>query len=123
MADIRHRVRLELALAEVAGANPNRIETVEHIQLGEGNRPYPVERHAVAGHHRVEPPDPPRAAGGGAVLNTDLANLVSQVVRQLGGHRPVADPGAVRLEDADREIDGGGGDAGARQRAAGGPAG
>src|SRR5207247_2957496 len=106
MADIRHRVRLELALTEVAGANPNRIETIEHVQLGEGNRANPVERYAVAGHHRVEPPDPPRAARGGAVLDTDLANLLPQVVCQLGGHRPVADPGRVRLEDADRQTAG-----------------
>src|SRR5205814_9037370 len=99
---------LDLARAEAAGAHPNRIDTVEHIPLGEGNRPYPVDRHAVPGHHRAEPPVPPRAARGGAALDTDLANLVSQVVRQLGWHRPVADPGAVRLEDADRQIDGGG---------------
>src|SRR5205814_10235213 len=108
MTDIRHRVRLELALAEVAGAHPNRIETVEHIQLGEGNRPYPVERHAVAGHHRVEPPDPPRAACGGAVLVTDLANLVSQVVRQLGWPGHVAVRRSGRLEGARRQLDGGG---------------
>src|SRR2546422_11296431 len=120
MPYFRPGVRWGLALAEVAGANPNRIEPVEHIQFGGGNRPNPVERHAVAGHHRVEPPDPPRAARGGAVLDTDLANLLSQVVRQLGGHRPVADPGGVRLEDADRQIDGAGWDARTRQRAAGG---
>src|SRR5437867_6425203 len=102
MADIRHRVRLELALTEVAGANPNRIEPVEHVQLGEGNRANPVERHAVTGYHRVEPADPTRAARRGAVLDTDLADLLSQVVRQLGGHRPLADPGAVRLDNAHR---------------------
>ncbi len=88
-----------LALAHVPGADPDRLELVEHVDLGEHHRVDAVGGDRVARHRRVEPSDAARAPGRGAVLGTDLAELVAERVRQLGGKRPVADPRRVRLED------------------------
>src|SRR5437773_10585796 len=107
VADVRHRIGLELALADVAGTDPNRVELVEHVELGERNRTDTVEGDAVARHHAIEPSHPPRPTCGGAIFDTDLSHLLAQRIGELGWHRPIADPSGIRLENAHRQVDSG----------------
>lgn len=60
----------------------------------------PWQRHSLAGKlegHHVEPADAPRAAGGGAVLGANLAQLIRQLAEDLGGVRPRAHTRGVGL--------------------------
>ena len=49
----------------------------------------------------VEPADAPGPPGGGAVLETLLAQVLRELAVELGGVRARAHAGSVRLGDAD----------------------
>src|ERR1700720_1107517 len=94
-----------LAFAHVPGADPERLEVVEHVDLGQYHGVDTVGGDGVARDRGVEPSDPARASGRGAVLGADLAKLIAEQIGQLGGKRSLADARRVRLEHADGPCD------------------
>src|SRR5436309_1161172 len=95
VADVRHRIGLELALADVAGTDPNRVELVEHVELGERNRTDAVEGDAVARHHAIEPSHPPRPTRVVYALKTPIVR--STAVGEIP--EPVSAPPALGDDD------------------------
>src|SRR5207302_7929600 len=93
------------ALAQVARADPDRVEPVEHIQLGQGDGANPVECYRVASDAGIEPAHPARPPGGGPVLTTHLPDLLAERVGELGWQWAVSHPRRIRLEDPHRQVD------------------
>src|SRR5580693_9215194 len=105
---LRHR---DLVVADpvhlVGHADRHPVQAGQHVQLGEEVAGDPVHPGRVPGDDGVEPAAAARPAGGHALL-----------VAQFGGERTLADPGRVRLDDADDRGDPGRADAGADAGAA-----
>ena len=120
VGDVRHRVIPRLTLAQIPGADLDRVKSVQNIDLGERDRVDAVGGHRIASHGRVEPADAPRSPRGRPVLMADLADGVARGAGELGRERPVADARRVRLEHAHRLCDARWGDAAPRAGAAGG---
>ena len=90
------RVGEPLAVGLVGHAHLDRVEGVEHVELGQGHLGQRVEPHRLAHHHRVEPARPAPAAGVDPVLVAPLDQGVADLVDQLGGERARSPPGSRR---------------------------
>src|SRR5690606_33310115 len=75
------------------------------IWLGDGELGEAVDHRRVTEGDEVEPSAAARPAGRGAKLVTGLPEQLAGFVEQLGRERPVANPGAVSLYDADDAVD------------------
>src|SRR4029453_8602609 len=93
------------AVGLVGDAHLDGGEGVEDVELGDGQLGQRVEPDRVAQHHGVEPTGPAAAPGVGAVLVAPVDQGVADVVEQLGGERPRANPGDVGLGDAHHPVD------------------
>src|SRR5467141_2954346 len=69
-----------LAVQGVAGADLDRIEAIENVELGQRQPVDAAGPHGLAHQHRVEPADAPLAAGIGAELAAALADLAANLV-------------------------------------------
>src|SRR5712692_2821724 len=97
---------VDLPAAEaVADADIDALEAVEDVELGQGEAVDAAGAHGLAHQHRVEPAAAPRPPGHRAELATALAEREPDVVVLLGRERPLADPGRVRLADAEHVAD------------------
>ena len=104
----------QLTLALVPGADPDGVEVVQNVDLGQDHGIDAVAADRVAPRGCVEPADATRPPGGRAELVADGANALAERVVELGRKRAVADPRGVRHEHPD-----GPGDARRRDAAAG----
>ena len=113
------RVGEALAVGLVGHAHLDRVEGVQHVELGQGHLGQRVEPDRLAHHHRVEPPRTAPPLGVDPVLVAPVDQDVAGLVQQLGGKGSAAHPGDVGLGDADDLVD----VPGADPRAGTGPAG
>src|SRR5438128_5893351 len=113
-----HRVE-RLAVAAVPHAYGNLRERVEHVELGDREAGEAVDAYRIAHHDGVEPAAATRPTCGRPVLVSQLANALGQRRRSLGGKRPIAHTGRVRLDDPEYRIDRRGADSRPDRRAAG----
>ena len=104
-----------LATQPVAGADPDFLEAVEHVQFGERDAGDARHRHRLAHQHRIEPAAAALAPRHRAEFAPDRAEPLADRVVELGGEGTGADPGRVSLDDAEHEPRGRGAEAGARR--------
>src|SRR5690554_2603003 len=88
----------------VAHADADRIQTVEHIQLGQAQTADTVDLDRPTQDHRIEPAAATRTSGGGAELVTAGSQALADIVEQLGGESTGADTGGVGLGDTQHVI-------------------
>ncbi len=88
----------------VGDADRDAGEAGEGVELGDDEVGDPVHALGVAGDDRVVPAAAAGAAGRGAVLVADGAQLLAVVVEELGGERALADARRVRLDHGDDPV-------------------
>ena len=110
------RVGEPLAVGLVGHAHLDRVEGVEHVELGQGHLGQRVEPDRLAHHDGVEPAGAAAAPGVDPVLVAPVDQGVADLVGQLGRERTAAHPGHVGLGDADDLVDVAGADARPRCR-------
>src|ERR1700693_82841 len=118
--DVGDRVVMPFASEVVAGADLQPRVVVADVETHECCDAASVQPRGIAGDSRVEPPDTARPAGDRSELVAPFADLVSNLVEQLGGERAVPDPRRVRLEYSDGQVHFRGRNSAAGERAAGG---
>jgi hypothetical protein len=69
-----------MAIQPVAGANPDRIEPIEDIELRKDDAVDPGDLHALTHQRRVKPAAAPRAAGYRTVFASRFANAFADPV-------------------------------------------
>src|SRR5690606_16534997 len=94
-----------LAAVFVGDAHLQLLDTVEHVQLGDAQAGDAVDGHRALERDDVHPAAAARAAGGGAVLGTAVAQALADVVIEFGGERAAADAGGIGLGDAQHVVD------------------
>ena len=107
----------------VVGAGLDFSEAVEHVGFHEVELGDAVEHDGVAESRQVYPAGAAGTAGGGAKFATSLADLLADLVVELGGKGAAANAGAVRFGNAVDFVDVARGDAEARAGAGGNGAG
>src|ERR671923_559951 len=90
---------------QVAHAHRDLLEGGEDVELRKRERREPVQPHRVAQRDEVEPTAAPLAARDRAELAAELADPLLEWRRDLARERPLADPGHVRLRDAEDAVD------------------
>ena len=108
-----------LAAQGVAGADPDLVEPVEHVELGQRDAGDARRPPGLADQHRVEPAAAALAPGHRAELAAALAEPLADLVLELGRERAGADPGRIGLDDAEHEAGGRGAEPGAAGGGAG----
>ena len=101
-----------LAFILIAGTDPDGVEAVENIELGQCDPGQAVDPHRIFEDQRIEPPAPARPAGCGAELMPRLAEFLAVAIQEFGRERPASHPRDVGLRDADDFVDVPGTDAG-----------
>src|SRR6476659_1069842 len=94
-----------LAVQPVADADLDAVETIEDIQLGQRQTMDAAGPHRLAHQHRIEPAAAPLASGVDTEFLAATADLLAGLMVQLGGERPLADPGRVCLANAEHIAD------------------
>ena len=97
---VGERRQLAAVGALVAGADLERVETAEDVELGDDECRHAVDAGRVAQRHEVGPAAAPRAARRGAELAAALAQFLADLVVQFGRERPGPDARRVGLGDA-----------------------
>jgi len=109
--DLRLFVRVGRQIIEVAPAQPvaradfDFLETVEHVELGQGNPVDTAGDDGLAHQHRVEPAAAPLAPGDCAEFRAGLADPFADFIVQFRREGPIADPRRVGLGNAEHEAD------------------
>jgi len=99
-------------LERVPGADPDLVEVIEDVQLGDRERGQAVDPDRAADEHGVVPATPSGPTGRGAELVPLLLQQRPDLIGQLGGKRPAADARGIGLADPESAVDGGGPDPG-----------
>src|SRR5262249_17887031 len=89
----------------VGDANLDRRQTVEHIQLGDGQAVDAVDLHRAFECDQVDPAAAARTPGGRAEFVAAFAQRFAGGVVEFGGKRAAADARRVRLADAEHVVD------------------
>src|SRR6202012_4224403 len=89
-----------LAVQPIADADLDAVEAIENIELGQRQAVDAAGADGLPHQHRVEPAGAPLAPGVDAEFLATAADLLADLVLQLGWKRPLADPGRVGLADA-----------------------
>src|SRR5712691_6029085 len=89
-----------LAVQGVAGADLDRIEAIENVELGQRQPVDAAGPHGLAHQHRVEPAAAPRAAGIGAEFAATLADPAAGLVVLFGREWSLPHPRRIGLADA-----------------------
>src|ERR1700678_2193893 len=109
----RRHVVVALSLHDIADADFNRIDPGQNVELGQCERPHPVDASGVPREDTVEPSDTTRTPGGAADLVAFFAQRIRKVAGDLAGKRACADSRRVALADAQPRLEVAGPDAGA----------
>jgi len=94
-----------LAVEPVAGADLDRVEAVQDVELGQRQSVDAAGPDRLADQHGVEPAAAARTAGVGAELAATLADLAAGLVVLLGRERALADAGRIGLAQAEHIAD------------------
>src|SRR5690606_29283036 len=89
-----------LAVHPVADADLQRLQAVEHIQLGQGDAVDAVDGDRLAYQHGVEPAATTGPAGVDPDFPTDGGEVLAHRVVEFAGEGSLTDPGGVGLHDA-----------------------
>ena len=89
----------------VGDADLDRVEGVEHVELGERDLRGRVEADRVTEHDHVAPTGATTTAGVRSVLVTDVDEGIADLVSELGGERSGTDTGRIGLGDTDDTVD------------------
>src|ERR1700709_2189851 len=81
-----------LAVQHVAGADLDRVKTVENVELGQRQPGDATCPHRLPHQHGVEPAAAPLAAGVDAEFLAAAADLLADLVVEFGRERALADP-------------------------------
>src|SRR6185312_11557732 len=100
---VRRKIIELLPVELVAGADIDRLERVEHVELGQGYPGDSADSDCLPHEDSVEPAAPALSPGDGAELAAALAERVARLVVLLGGEWTRADAGRVGLGDAEDE--------------------
>src|SRR5690349_13073322 len=92
----------------IAGANPDHLEAVEHVELGERDAGDAADRDRLTDEDRVEPAAAALSTGDRAEFVAALAELLADFIVLLGREWPRSDAGRVGLDDAEHETRGAG---------------
>ena len=111
----RRHVVVALPLHDVADANFDRIDPGQNVELGERERPHPVDASSVTREHGVEPSDAPRTSGGAAELVAFFAQRICEIAGELARKRSRADARRIALADAEHRVEVARPDAGAAE--------
>src|SRR5882762_7611029 len=115
---------VDLAVRFVSCAETDPVQSVEHIELRDGEISEPVDPSGIANDDAVEPAAAARPTGGRTKLISEPPNLRLQRLFELRRQRPVSNARGVRLHHTDYRIEFTGRDSysscgSARRRAAG----
>src|SRR5258705_5811769 len=94
-----------LAVQGIAGADLDRIEAIENVELGQRQPVDAAGPHRLAHQHGVEPAAAPLAPGIGAELAAALADPAAGLVVLFGRERALPDAGRIGLADAEHAPD------------------
>ena len=103
----------------IAGADFDRVEPVQHVNLGERNAGDARHRDRLAHQHGVEPAAAALAARDGAEFMAALAEPLSGIIVEFGRERPRPHARRISLGDAQHETDRRRAKAGATRRCSG----
>src|SRR5690606_30420573 len=92
------------------------LQTVEHVQFGQGDTADPRRQHRLPYEDRVEPPTATFTPRNCAEFVTTLSKEVPHIAEILCGKRSFPDARGVGLGDAEHVADGGGSEPGTRRR-------
>src|ERR1700723_1146214 len=101
----RRHVVVALAFHDVADADFDGIDSGQDVELGERERPHPVDASGVAREHTVEPSDTSRTSGGSAEFVALFAQRIRQVASKLARKGSGADARRVALADAEHSFE------------------
>ena len=101
----QRRVLADLAVDPVARADADRVEPVEHVELGDAEARDAVVQHGATQRDGVEPAAAPRPTRDRAKLVPDAREMLAHLVEELGRERTRADPRRVGLHDAEHGVD------------------
>src|SRR5580704_18325048 len=89
------------AVQFVAGADLDRIEAIENVEFCQRQPVDAAGSDRLTHQHGVEPAAAPLASGIDAEFAAPAADLLADLVLQLGRERPLPDPGRIGLADAE----------------------
>ena len=89
----------------IAGAEADLVEAAEHVEERARDAGDAAHHGGVRTATRSSQPAAARSSGGGPVLPASFADAIADRVVQFGRERTAADPGGVRLHDAEHPID------------------
>ena len=81
------------------------LQTVQHVELGDGDRFDTVEPDYVAQGHQVKPATTSRSTGGGAVLVALRTQSLARIIDQFSREGTCSNASSVGLDDPDYFID------------------
>src|SRR3954465_12086063 len=93
------------AIQTVTGAHLNGLEAIENIEFCQRQPVDAAGPHGLAHQHRIEPAAAPLAPGVDAELLAAAADLLADLIVQLGGKRPLPYPRRIGLADAEHVAD------------------
>src|SRR6185295_3845130 len=82
---VRRQIVERLTVEPVAGTDTDRLELVEHVELGQRDPGHAADRDRLAHQHRVKPAAAPLPPGHRAELVAALAELLADLIVLLGG--------------------------------------
>src|SRR5690606_26921961 len=103
---VQRGVLRALAAVLVGDADLQLLHAVEHVELGDAQAGDAVDGHGALERDDVHPAAAARAAGGGTVFGTAVADALAHFIVQLGRERAAAHAGGVGLGDAQHVVDG-----------------
>src|SRR5688572_4839679 len=101
----KRRVLADLAVDAVARADADRVEPVEHVELGDTEAREAVVQHSATKRDGVEPAAAPRPTRDRAKLVPDAREMLTHLVEELGWERARANARGVGLHDAEHGVD------------------
>lgn len=81
--DIGGKVMQTPAFEFIGGANPQRFQPTQDVELGDGDARQAIESRGVAQQYGIKPAAPAAAAGGGPEFGTALLQALAGGVQQL----------------------------------------
>src|SRR3546814_20335275 len=100
---MRGEIVEDLAAQPVSGADADRVEAVEHVELGQRDAGDARHGAALPDEHGVEPAAAALAPGDGAEFMPALAELLAGRILELGREGGAADARRIALGDAEHE--------------------